>query len=140
MNCYGVLVFFGNGASKEVFKNLPNLNQDLVFCYIIYTFGWLFAIVILMLIISLLVNLFKTSKTIKNNYGKTSILSISTIFASQFLISILMNLNLLPISAVSMPFISSGGTNTMINMALIGLICSIYGRKNLSKSLMANKL
>ncbi|WP_179078224.1 hypothetical protein [Clostridium pasteurianum] len=39
---------------------------------------------------------------------------------------------------VAMPFFSYSGTSTIINSDLVGVICSIYGRKNLSKSLVEN--
>lgn len=132
--------FWGNGVSKEILKKVPLLNQDLIYCYIIYTFGWFGACVILILVIILLVNLFKTSKFIKNNYGRTLFLSISALYAVEFLYPILMNLNLAPLTGIPMPFISYGGTSTVVNMALVGLICSIYGRKNLSKSLLKTAL
>lgn len=129
-----------NGISKEIFLKLPFLNSDFIYCYIIYTFGWIAGAIIFALVILLLINLFKTSKLIKSNYGKMLFLSISFLFSIEFLVPMLMNINLvaLPIG-VSMPFFSYSGTSTIINSALVGVICSIYGRKNLSKSLVRIK-
>lgn len=130
----------GNGISKEIFLKLPFLNSDFIYGYIIYTFGWIAGAIIFALVILLLINLFKTSKLIKSNYGKMLFLSISFLFSIEFLVPMLMNINLvaLPIG-VSMPFFSYSGTSTIINSALVGVICSIYGRKNLSKSLVRIK-
>lgn len=127
--------FLGTGVTAEIVNKLPAFNDDYIFCYIIYTFGWLFAAAILALIIILLLNLFKTSKVIKNIYGRSFFISISIIFTLQFLFSILENLNLAPVSYVSMPFFSIGASNLIFNLISIGFICSIYGRKNLRKSL-----
>lgn len=128
---------FGTGTTAEILNKLPAFNNDFIFCYIVYTFGWLFAAAISALIILLLINLFKISKVIKNIYGRSVFISISIIFTLQFLLSISANLNLAPAFSVSMPFFSTGGSNLIFNLALIGFICSIYSRKNLKKSLVA---
>lgn len=130
----------GNGISKEIIKTTPALNQELIYCYIIYTFGWIISATIFILIIILLVNLFRTSKFIKNSFGKMVFLSISSFFTIEFLLSVLMNLNLAPIAGIAMPFFSYSGTSIVINITLIGLICSIYGRRNTSKSLIKTTL
>jgi cell division protein FtsW (lipid II flippase) len=131
---------FGNGVSKEIISNTPVINQDLIYIYIIYTFGWLVGLTLFALVIFFIVNLFKTSTNIKSRYGKILFKGISSIFAVEFLLSILTNLNLFPIVSISMPFLSNSGNASFMNMLLIGLICSIYGRKNLSKSLMKSEV
>ncbi|GKU26694.1 FtsW/RodA/SpoVE family cell cycle protein [Clostridium folliculivorans] len=131
---------FGNGVSKEIISSTPVINQDLIYIYIIYTFGWIVGLTLFALVIFFIVNLFKTSTSIKSIYGKTLFKGISSIFAVEFLLSILTNLNLFPIVSISMPFLSNSGNASFINMFLVGLICSIYGRKNLSKSLVKASL
>lgn len=129
----------GKGVSVEAFKLLPNITSTFTICYIIYAFGWAAGILIFSLILILLVNLFIKIKFIKNSYGKTLFLSISALFAFEFLQSILLNLNLSSILSITTPFISYSGTSTLINMLLIGLINSIYARKNLHNSLKNEK-
>ncbi|WP_234121895.1 FtsW/RodA/SpoVE family cell cycle protein [Clostridium hydrogenum] len=130
---------FGKGVSVEAFKLLPSITSTFTICYIIYAFGWAAGILIFSLVLILLVNLFIKIKFIKNNYGKTLFLSISALFAFEFLQSILLNLNLSSILSITTPFISYSGTSTLINMLLIGLINSIYARKNLHNSLQSKE-
>ncbi|WP_160680602.1 FtsW/RodA/SpoVE family cell cycle protein [Clostridium sp. C8-1-8] len=128
----------GNGISKEVISTTPLINVDFIFTYIIYSFGWIVGITILIMITLLLFNLFKTSKNIKNSYGKLLFKSITLALTIQFLLPIMSNLNLISSLYISMPFIGYNGSSVIMNMVLIGLICGIYGRKNLSKSLTAS--
>jgi len=61
----------------------------------------------------------------------------------QALGNILMNMGVFPTVSVSLPFMSYGGTNFVINMALMGLLLGIYRRKDLvmlsDKPLVSNK-
>jgi len=57
--------------------------------------------------------------------------SIITTFTIQALANILMNLGLFPITGFSLPLVSYGGTNFIMNMVLIGLLLGIYRRKDL---------
>lgn len=126
---------FGNGVSEAVYKILPNLTSNFILCYIIYAFGWATGIVVLAIILAFIVNLFTKTKAIKNSYGKVLFSVISVFFALEFLQAVLMNFNLSPVSSMTAPFISYSGYSAIINIALIGLINSIYSRKNLRKSL-----
>ncbi|WP_164880632.1 FtsW/RodA/SpoVE family cell cycle protein [Clostridium manihotivorum] len=130
--------FIGNGISKEVISTTPLINVNFIFTYIIYSFGWIVGITILIMITLLLFNLFKTSKNIKNSYGKLLFKSITLALTIQFLLPIMSNLNLISSLYISMPFIGYNGSSVIMNMVLIGLICGIYGRKNLSKSLASS--
>ncbi|MBK1810044.1 FtsW/RodA/SpoVE family cell cycle protein [Clostridium sp. YIM B02505] len=132
--------FLGNGISEDILKNTPSINNDLIYAYIIHTFGWAVGITLFVLVISLFINLLKTSVKIKNIFGKRLFIIASSLLLIEFLISFLVNLSLIPFVSASIPFLSYSGVSTVLNMFLVGLICSIYGRKNLSKSLVKTKL
>lgn len=127
--------FLGNGISEDILKNTPSINNDLIYAYIIHTFGWAVGIAFFILVISMLINLLRTSVKIKNIFGKRLFIIASSLLLIEFLISFLVNLSLVPFVSASIPFLSYSGVSTVLNMFLVGLICSIYGRKNLSKPL-----
>lgn len=117
----------GNGIT---INELPEANTDFVFAYIIHTFGWIVAIVISVLVTFFIVRLFKSSKLIKDDFGKSIVVSLSIIFSLQFIENIFMTFNLVPVMSIGFPFISYGGTSMIINMVSIGLIMGIYKRKS----------
>ncbi|WP_077369388.1 FtsW/RodA/SpoVE family cell cycle protein [Anaerosalibacter sp. Marseille-P3206] len=124
---------FGNGfdIDKDLTFTLPEMNTDFVFSYIVYTLGWIVGAIIISLIIVFFIRLIKTSKSIKNSYGRLIVASFTSIFIVQFSYNILMIFGLVPLAGFSLPFISYGSRLNIANMAMIGIISSVYRRKNI---------
>ena len=125
-------VLLGQGLTFEP-KILPELHTDFVFAYITYTFGWIASILLITFVVIFLVCIGSIYRKVKNNYGKLLISGFLSILAIQFLWNIFMNLGLAPLTAVGLPFISFGGSQLIINAAIVGIILSIYRRKNISQ-------
>ncbi|MGH4123480.1 MAG: FtsW/RodA/SpoVE family cell cycle protein [Clostridium sp.] len=123
----------GHGFSaNEKLLRVPELQSDFVFNYIVHTFGWLGAAVIITLIISFIYRMLHISKYVRDNYGRLLISGLISIFIVQFAANILMNVNLFPIIGIALPFISYGGSLGIINMLSVGVIMSVYRRRSLS--------
>ncbi|WP_461615174.1 hypothetical protein [Clostridium sp. Marseille-QA1073] len=119
-------------------ENIPNLlapEADFTFTSIIYTLGWGPALGIGILSLIFIGLIYKSSKKIKNQYGKNIIIGITIFFGIEFVFSILMAMNLSPIMGVILPFIGYGQEALIISVIMLGFISSIYSRKNLKKSL-----
>jgi cell division protein FtsW (lipid II flippase) len=71
------------------------------------------------------------STKIKDRFGKQLILGVCSLLSIQFIYNVGMILGLLPIISMSLPFISYGLTPTVMNSLLIGIVLSVYRRKNL---------
>ncbi|MBU3144063.1 FtsW/RodA/SpoVE family cell cycle protein [Clostridium sp. CF012] len=124
---------FGHGFSaNEKLLRVPELQSDFVFNYIVHTFGWLGAAVIITIIISFIYRMLHISKYVRDNYGRLLISGLISIFIVQFASNILMNVNLFPIMGIALPFISYGGSLGLINMLSVGIIMSVYRRRSLS--------
>lgn len=114
-------------------KVMPEVHTDFIFSYITYTFGWAAAAIFIILAAAYIIRLGRTALVIKNDYGKVLISGFTAIIATEFLWNILMTLGLAPISGVSLPFISYGGSQLIMNMTSLGLILGIYRRKDIVK-------
>lgn len=110
---------------------LPELHTDFVLAYLIYTFGWLGGLIILALSATLIWLMVKLAKEVKDPFGKMLVGGLAVVFTFHFLWSVLMTVGLAPIMWVSLPFISYGGSQIVLNMATIGLVLSVYRRKHL---------
>jgi len=126
----------GQGGNTDPLL-LPNLPGELVLNYIIYTFGWLAGIALILSVAAFLFRLAGVSLKVKNTYGKSLATGFATIFGVRFLWNILMNLGILPIAGISLPLISYGRVDFLMNMIMIGLILSIYRRKTLKSKVAA---
>lgn len=115
-------------------RAIPEVQNDLMLTYIIYTFGWIGGIAVITLVFIFIIRLFMAAKKIRDSFGRLVIQGFLCIFALKFIWNILMILGYAPIVSVSLPFISYGGSGLIIQMAAVGLILSIYKGKNLSDS------
>ena len=126
------------GMSKELMISgtkqliLPCSETDCVFTFVVGRFGWLFGAVLLGLLGLIIIRLFMASNRVRNEYGRLLGVGICCVFSIQVIIHILTNLNLFPLTGISLPFISYGGQNCVLNMALIGMLLGIYRRKDIS--------
>lgn len=120
----------GNGFTFP--RTLPEVHTDFVFTYIIYTFGWLAGIALIVLVFSFIIRMSVAARKVKDAYGKLMIQGFLCIFALEFIWNILMIFGLVPIVSVGLPFISYGSSKSLIHMAAVGIIISIYRCKSLS--------
>ncbi|MET3195246.1 FtsW/RodA/SpoVE family cell cycle protein [Gottfriedia sp. OAE603] len=124
------------GASDFIGNSLnltPNLisevHSDFIFTYIIYSFGWLAAIIAFVLVVFFIWRILSATKSVNFIYGKMLAIGLAVTFASQFILSILTNLGLSPLPGVAMPFMSFGGSHILLEMIAVGLILSIFRRR-----------
>lgn len=110
---------------------MPSITTDFALINIIYNFGWLVGIVLLVTIAIFIVRMIITSNRVRNSFGFYVALVCCVMLSIQFVLSSLMNLGLCPYLDVSLPFISYGGTNYLTNMIYVGLILSVWRKNNI---------
>lgn len=110
---------------------LPEVHTDFALAYLIYTFGWMGGLLIVALAASLICLMVKVAREVKEPFGKLLVGGLTVIFATHLGWSVLMTVGLAPTMWVSLPFISYGGSQIIVNMATMGLVLSVYRRKNL---------
>ena len=103
-------------------------ENNLILNYGIRSFGLIAIIVVVTLILLFLINNYLKASRVKEDYGKLLSLCIISIFTFQCVVSVLFNIGLSPISC-NVPFISSGMTNTIMSMLMLGSLFSITKRK-----------
>ncbi len=118
-----------NGYSIDM--GMPGVTTNYVLINVIATLGWIVGIALVLAIAVFIWRMFVAAGKIKNSYGFYLSLGACTILSAQFVISVLINFNLFPPMSTSIPFVSYGGVGYITNMALVGLILSVWRRNNL---------
>ncbi|MBQ7031718.1 MAG: FtsW/RodA/SpoVE family cell cycle protein [Bacilli bacterium] len=120
--------FFGEGINK-ILLYIPEAPTDFFFAFSIGNYGVFSAIIIL--ISFLIIDLYLIYKTnnLKNVKYKMFITSYLGIFIFHQIYNISMNVGLLPIMGIPLPFLSYGGTNTLINYLFLGIILKLFKEK-----------
>jgi rod shape determining protein RodA len=111
---------------------IPEATTDFIFDLSISNFGYIGGVIILLLYFYLIINI--ASIKVNNMFYKCILNSILYLFIFEVLEHILMNIGLAPITGITLPFLSYGGSSLISFYALFGLILKIYNKKDINIS------
>ncbi len=115
---------FINFNINKIMLYIPEAPTDFIFAFSIGNFGLLSAFLILISYYIIDIYLINDINKYDTDY-KMFILSFFIIFLFHQIYNIFMNIGLLPIMGIPLPFLSYGGTNIIINYIFIGIIFKI---------------
>ena len=123
----GSASFFGTGLNK-ISLYIPESPTDFIFAFTIGNFGIFTGFLILLCY--LLIDIFLINQYLKQKNKKIKLVLISfiSIFFFQQIINIGMNLGLLPIIGIPLPFLSYGGTTIIIYFLFLGIILNLLSK------------
>lgn len=104
---------------------IPEASTDFVFALSICNFGLIMGITIVILYAWILYEIWKVGKSSKRPAEKSIAYGIFAMMSFQVGEHILMNLGLTPITGITLPFLSYGGSSLISYFMLIGLILKI---------------
>jgi len=129
----GGLVGRGVGfGSQSQLKFLPESQNDFIFAVISEELGFLGVLLVIILFSIFFFRLLFVLKKVNNDFGIYFILGgIALIFIEMF-INIGMNIGLLPVVGISLPFISYGGSSIISTLVIVGIMQSIIIRSKIN--------
>lgn len=111
------------------YLTIPEVHTDFIFAVIAENYGFIGSIIFISLYIMILMRLIKISKNAKDIFGKCVSIGIFGIFFFSLLQNIGMTIGIMPISGITLPLASYGGSSLITNLGAIGLALSIGMRK-----------
>ncbi|MFH1173169.1 MAG: rod shape-determining protein RodA [bacterium] len=124
--------FWGQGlsfGSQSQLKFLPESQTDFIFAVIAEELGLIGVAVMLILLTVLFYRLAKGAGQARDDFGSLVIMGVIILLASQSFVNIATNLGLVPVTGISLPLVSYGGSSLLIFMVMIGLVESIIIRR-----------
>ena len=113
--------YFGHGlTSHKVY--ITEATTDFVYDLSICNFGLIGGIIILLIYIYLIYNIYKLSIKEKNEYKKVMTNGVLYLMCYSVFEHILMNLGITPITGITLPFLSYGGSSLISMSACTALI------------------
>ncbi|MFC9711098.1 FtsW/RodA/SpoVE family cell cycle protein [Paenibacillus sp. NPDC056933] len=106
-------------------NRVPLAYADSIFVQIGEEFGFIGASVLLLLYFILIHRLVLIALECKDRAGPYLIVGIIAMLLYQIFVNIGPFIGLMPLTGITLPFISSGGTSIMINMVSMGIVMSI---------------
>ena len=121
----GGVTGLGLGNSKQKFLYLPEAQNDFIFAVVCEELGPIGACLILALFALLIIRGYWLALHARDRFGSLVIVGVTTLFAFQVFANVAVVTNLFPVTGISLPFFSSGGSALIIQLAEMGLILSI---------------
>jgi len=114
--------WLGNGNQLIT---VPEIHTDFIFAGFAQQWGFIGISVYFILIVCILGRMIYIGLKVRDGFARMIILGVILCFLIQILINIGMNVGILPITGITLPFMSYGGSSMIVSWILIGLLLSI---------------
>lgn len=126
----------GGFTGKGLFKGtqnqedfLPIQDSDFIFAVVGEELGVIGMVALISLFAYFLFRMLKISSESKDEYGCLIVVGVTSMFAYQIIQNIGMTVSLIPVTGVTLPFISYGGSSVLTSMSSIGLVLNVCMRR-----------
>ena len=120
--------FFGRGlgyGSQVQFGFLPEAHTDFMFASIAEEFGFLGVLIVFLLLSLIIFRIIKIAMLAENNFARLFCIGVASWIFVQVVINAGMNLGIMPVTGITFPFLSYGGSSLLSLFLALGLVQSI---------------
>lgn len=119
---------FGNSIQKHFY--LPEPQTDFIFSIISEEFGFMGVLIVSSLFITIIYRGFKIAMNCEDTFGKYLAFGITFGLAFQTILNLMVVVGLIPVTGVTLPFLSYGGSSLLISLISMGILLNIGKNKN----------
>lgn len=123
---------FGRGfkmGTQSHYRYLPKQSTDFIFSILAEESGFIGCMVVFAVFVILFIRIIRTIRSTTNRYGYFIASGILGMFFFHFIVNVGMDMGLMPITGIPLPFLSYGGSSILTNMISAGLVMSINARR-----------
>lgn len=127
--------FFGRGlgfGSQSQLKFLPEAQNDFIFAVISEELGFVGVVLVFLLFSAFFVRCIYQASKMKNDFAIFFMLTAAGLIFIEMFINIGMNIGIMPIVGISLPFVSYGGSSLISSFVLVGIIEGIIVRSRIN--------
>ena len=121
----GGLLGLGLGNSIQKHFYLPEPQTDFIFAIISEEFGFMGVLIVSVLFVTIIYLGFKIAIKCEDKFGKYLAFGITFGLAFQTILNLMVVVGLIPVTGVTLPFLSYGGSSLLISLTSIGIILNI---------------
>jgi len=127
----GGLTGYGAERSATIMdaNNLPHAHNDMIFAVICNRWGAAGAIGVLSLYTLLVGSMLRVAARSKDPLARLTCVGFAGMIFTQVVINVGMNLGLVPITGITLPFISYGGSSLVATFIMVGLTVNFASRR-----------
>lgn len=123
---------FGKGlgeGTQNTGEFLPEQWTDFIFAVTGEELGFLGAIVLILLLFVVVFRGIMIATKAKDSVGALIAIGVVSMYTFHILENIGMNIGIMPVTGIPLPFVSYGGSSMLANMAGLGLLMNVYARR-----------
>ena len=127
--------FRGQGWLQGTQTNLnlvPEQETDFIFTALGEEFGFVGVTLLLLLYAYMLARIWFIARASNDLFGAFACVGALSMFTFQIFENIGMTMGLMPITGIPLPFLSHGGSSTVVAFGLIGLVVNVSARRHLT--------
>ena len=121
----GGLFGFGFGNSRQKHFYLPEPQTDFIFSIISEEFGFMGVLLVTTLFLMIIISGFKIAMKCEDSFGKYLAFGITFGLSFQTMLNLMVVVGLIPVTGVTLPFLSYGGSSLLITMCSMGILLNI---------------
>ncbi len=115
----------GFGQSIQKFNVLPEPIGDSIFAVAGEEFGFVGAVTMILVFLFFAIRGLKIAGQVSDNFGRLLIVGIVILIVSQAFVNMGAMLGVLPLSGITLPFVSHGGTALFMTLAEVGIVLNV---------------
>ncbi len=120
--------WFGRGlsaGSQSQLNFLPSQHTDFIFAVLAEKLGFVGGCLLIILFAILIGRIFVLSTQAVDRFGAFLCIGVGSMLLFHVLINVGMNMGIMPVTGIPLPFVSAGGTSMIMSMVAVGLILSV---------------
>jgi cell division protein FtsW len=115
----------GIGMGRQKFNYLPESHTDYIFSILGEELGLIGTVLVLVLFFCIAWRGFKIALTVKDNYGRILAAGVTVSLVAQALLNIAVVTSSIPVTGITLPFLSYGGSSLLICLVSVGILLNI---------------
>lgn len=115
----------GQGTQSQL-QFLPEHSTDFIFAALAEELGFLGAFLLLASFFFLIWQILKTAENSQNLFGSLVCMGVLGMLLFQVLVNVGMNIGLIPITGITLPLVSYGGSSLVATLISLGLVASVF--------------
>ncbi len=119
---------YGHGNQVQL-RFLKVRHTDFIFSALSEEFGFVGSLIILALLAFVIWRCLRAARLARDTYGALIAYGVATLIFFQTAVNVAMNLNIIPVTGLPLPFISYGGSTLLSIMLGVGLVQSVILRQ-----------
>lgn len=118
--------WFGMGVGGGMPNTIPYVEQDFVFSAICEEFGVIYGICLILVCLNLFLEIVHIAYRCKDRFMRLSAYGLGTTYIFQLFLTIGGNIKFIPLTGVTLPLISYGGSSVLATLMMLSLVQSLY--------------